>query len=107
MWAAYSAIALGWSSVMRSAGAERGEANAVNGMLAGLDALQASGTGLLRPHLLGWLADAQVHLGQHRDGMQTLDEAFETIERTGERWCAARLRLVEEGLRSTAFTTRG
>jgi hypothetical protein len=60
-------------------------------MLAGLAGLQARRTGLLRPHLLGWLADAQVRCGLHDDARRVLDEALTTVEATGERWCEPRL----------------
>jgi hypothetical protein len=64
-------------------------------MLAGLAELKASGTGLLRPHLLGWLADAQARCGLGDEALRVIDEALSTADATGERWCEPGLYLLK------------
>jgi class 3 adenylate cyclase len=95
MWAAYAGVALGWARA-----AERHDPQALPRMVAALAALEASGTGLLRPHLLGWLADAQARAGRPDDGLRTLSDALSLCARTGEGWCEARLRQLQVELSS-------
>jgi predicted ATPase len=95
MWGAYAAVGLGWARA-----AQGRDPDAVASMLAGLAELKASGTGLLRPHLLGWLADAQARCGLGDEALRVVAEALSTGEATGERWCEPGLYLLKGKLLS-------
>jgi predicted ATPase len=52
----------------------------------GLAAWKAMGAEMNRTHCLAWLAEAYVKSGQTKEGMATIVEAFDALEKTGERY---------------------
>jgi len=100
MWAAYATVGLGWATAVQNQ-----RSDGVADMLAGLSELNASRTELLRPHLLGWLADAQGRSGQLDEGLRVVDDALSTIQHTGERWCEPGLYQVKGRLLSARTGT--
>ena len=46
---------------------------------------------MLRPHWRGYLAEALARAGRVEEGLETLEEALEQVERTGERFNEAEL----------------
>jgi len=56
-----------------------------------LAAWQTTGVALLRPYYLGLLAEGYAKGGQIAEGLATLAEALEVVNRTGERWWEAEL----------------
>jgi predicted ATPase len=57
----------------------------------GLAAWRATGAELLRPYVLGLLAEAYRKVGQANEGLILLDEALATLQETGERWWEAEI----------------
>jgi predicted ATPase len=57
---------------------------AIEQMRHGLDALQITGTELLRPHFLGLLAEALGKAGQTEEAVRTLEEALAIVQANGE-----------------------
>ena len=60
-------------------------------MRAGLDASAASDSMILRPYLLGLLADALASDGQVEEGLRVIDEAVGLVETNYERYSEAEL----------------
>jgi len=52
----------------------------------GLAAWKAMGAEFHRTHCLAWLAEAYVKSGQTKEGLATVAEALDTLEKTGERY---------------------
>jgi serine/threonine protein kinase/predicted ATPase len=52
----------------------------------GLAAWKAMGAEFHRTHCLAWLAEAYVKSGQTKEGLATIAEALDTLEKTGERY---------------------
>jgi predicted ATPase len=65
---------------------------------AGLAAYQATGTGLWMPHHIALLARACETAGQFEEASTLLDDALQTVERTGEHWLLAELNRHKGGL---------
>ena len=60
-------------------------------MSRGMEAYWATGAELLRPYLIGLLAEALGDMGSPERGLALLAEALETVEKTGERFYEAEL----------------
>ncbi len=85
-YAGIGKIMLGWSLALQG--------NATSGvaqMRKGLAELRAAETEQQRANYLGLLADALNQAGRREEGLQTLVEAFEAIETSGERFSEAEL----------------
>ena len=85
-WSAFQTILLGWVLVKRGK-VDEGLAQISRGM----DAYWATGAELLRPYLIGLLAEALVERGSMERGLALLAEALEAVEKTGERFYEAEL----------------
>jgi len=48
-----------------------------------------------RTHWLAWLAEAYVKSGQTKEGLVTIAEAFDTLEKKGERYCESELHRIK------------
>jgi predicted ATPase len=57
----------------------------------GLEALQTTGTKLVRPHFLGLLAEALLSVRRYDEALEKLQEGLELAERGGERYYEAEL----------------
>ncbi len=80
------AILRGWSL------AEQGsEEEGIAQMCQSLAALQATGSELGRPYVLGLLAAAYGKVGQTEEGMSMLAEALDLVNKTREGWYEAEL----------------
>jgi predicted ATPase len=66
----------------------------------GLEDWEASGARLIRPYYLALLAEAYDKAGSDREALETIAEALETVERTGERWYSAELHRLQAVLKS-------
>ncbi len=72
--------------------AEQGQvAEGIEQMRQGLVANRRQGLELFRPSFLTLLAEAYRKAGQTEEGLNTLAEALETVDKTGERWYEAEL----------------
>jgi predicted ATPase len=60
-------------------------------MRQGLKAHRASGAELHRPYFLSLLAEANREVGQIEEGLALLNEALDTVSKTGERYWEAEL----------------
>jgi len=86
MYRAHATITLGWALI------EQGlQENAIEQMREGLAAREATGTELMRPHLLAQLADALGKVRQPGEGLRVLDEALAVADRNGEQCYQAEL----------------
>src|SRR5262249_32923074 len=86
MYQAHAAVTHGWALV------EQGRhEDAIEQMRQGLAARRATGTELMRPHLLAQLAEALATASQPEEGLRTLDEALAIADRNGERCYEAEL----------------
>jgi predicted ATPase len=84
----YQAVA----TITRSwAKSEPGQQEEVEEIRRGLAAYQATGTELLRPHLLGLLAEALHIAGQGNEALLVLDDALALADRNSERYYQAEL----------------
>ena len=63
----------------------------MNQIREGLDAYSAMGSGLARPWFLSLLAEVYAKCGRVGEGLQALEQAFTTVERTGERFYLAEI----------------
>ena len=63
----------------------------IENMRQGLAARRATGTELIRPHLLAQIAEALSKAGQTEEGLRVLEEALAVTDRTGERYYEAEL----------------
>jgi len=86
MYRAHSTITRGWALI------EQGlPENAIEQMRDGLAAREATGTELMRPHLLAQLADALGKVHQPDEGLRILEEALAVADRTSEQCYRAEL----------------
>jgi predicted ATPase len=86
MYQAHATIARGWALV------EQGpQEEAIEQMRQGLTAHQATGTELMRPHLLALLVEALGKTRQSGEGLRVLEEALEVAHRSGEGFYRAEL----------------
>jgi predicted ATPase/class 3 adenylate cyclase len=85
-WSAFQTILLGWVSVKQGKTDE-----GIAQMSSGLEAYRATGAELLRPYLMGLLAEALGERGSTERALALIDEALETVEKTGERFYEAEL----------------
>jgi len=85
-WAALATIFRGWVTVKIG--------DVTGGILllrSGCDAYRSTGAELWMTHYIGLLAAACEIAGQIEEALTELDNAFEIVERTGERWFEAEL----------------
>jgi len=80
-WRAMSVIMQGWALVQQGQ-AQEGMAQ----MTQGLQAYQATGAAIRRPHFLALLAEAHRIAGHPDTGLTILTEALALVDTTGERW---------------------
>jgi predicted ATPase len=85
-WRAYGMICCGWIKVKNGDGAE-----GISLLRTGLAAYRATGGETYMPHHIDLLARACEIAGQLDEPVTLLDEALQTVERTGERWFEAEL----------------
>jgi predicted ATPase/class 3 adenylate cyclase len=85
-WAAFQTILLGWVLVKQGK-ADEGIAQ----MKIGMETYWATGADLLRPYLIGLLAEALAERGSTQRGLALVAEALEAVEKTGERFYEAEL----------------
>ena len=83
---AWASVIHGWA-IARSDDGDEG----LKTMRAGLDASAASDSMILRPYLLGLLADALASDGQVEEGLRVIDEAVALVETNNERYFEAEL----------------
>jgi len=109
-WSAFQTILLGWVLVKQGR-VDEGIAQ----MSRGMDTYWTTGAELLRPYLVGLLAEALAERGSTERGLGLLAEALEAVEETGERFYEAELyrqkgellfRSYSEGSELTDFTTQ-
>jgi predicted ATPase len=67
------------------------DGTSIETMQQGLAARRATGTELIRPHLLAQIAEALSKTRRTEEGLRVLEEALEVAERTGERYYLAEL----------------
>jgi class 3 adenylate cyclase/predicted ATPase len=79
-WFAFGTILRGWAMTAQGAGAE-----GIAQIRQGLAAYRATESELLRPYFLFLLAEAHGKVGQIEEGLALLNEALDTVKRTGER----------------------
>jgi len=86
LWRAMGTIYRGWVRV------KNGDlADGIALLRSGLNAYRATGAEAWMPHFIALLAAACEIAGQVEEAVILLDEALQTVERTGERWFAAEL----------------
>ena len=85
-WSAFQTILLGWVSVKQGKVDE-----GIEQMGRGMEAYWATGAELLRPYLIGLLAEALAEKGSTERVLALLAEALEAVEKTGERFYEAEL----------------
>jgi predicted ATPase len=85
-WSAFQTILLGWVLVQQGKADE-----GIEHMNRGMEAYLATGAELLRPYLIGLLAEALAEAGSTERGLALLAEALEAVEKTGERFYEAEL----------------
>ena len=61
----------------------------------GIAAWKSMGVEMHSTHLLAWLAEAYTKSGQTKEGLETIAEAFEALEKTGERYYEAELHRIK------------
>jgi len=86
MYQAYATVTHGWALIEQGLGEK-----AIEPMRQGLAARRATGTELMRPHLLAQLAESLEKTCQPEEGLGILEEALATAHRTGERYYEAEL----------------
>ena len=79
-WFAFGTILRGWAMTAQRAGAE-----GIAQIRQGLVSYRATESELLRPYFLSLLAEAHGKVGQIEEGLALLNEALDTVKRTGER----------------------
>ena len=80
-----------------------GEAsNAVQMVTSAITALRSTGSTVMMPLYLPYLARAYAEIGQHDAALRCIDEAITAVETTKERWCEAEIHRIagEIALRS-------
>jgi len=80
-WHAGGVVLQGWTMTQ-----QREEETGITFMRQGLQAWQATGAEVARPYYLTLLAQAYGMSGQVEEGLRSLDEAFQLVANTGERW---------------------
>jgi predicted ATPase len=85
-WSAFQTILLGWVLVKQGKTDE-----GIAQMSRGMEMYWATGAELLRPYLIGLLAEALAEGGSTERGLALLAEALEAVEKTGERFYEAEL----------------
>ncbi len=85
-WSAFQRILLGWASVKKGRVDE-----GIEQMRRGMEAYLATGAELLRPYLLGLLAEASKEKGSTAQALAILAQGLEAVEKTGERFYEAEL----------------
>jgi predicted ATPase len=85
LYQAVATITRSWARI------EPGKQEEVEEIRRGLAAYQATGTELLRPHLLGLLAEALHIAGQCNEALLVLDDALALADRNSERYYEAEL----------------
>jgi class 3 adenylate cyclase/predicted ATPase len=93
LWRAWGMVDRGWAKVQKGDMVE-----GIPLLRAGLAAYQATGTGLWMPHHIALLARACETAGQFEEASTLLDDALQTVERTGEHWLLAELNRHKGGL---------
>jgi len=85
-WLAQGSVLRGWAL------AEQGQAEeGIIQIRQGMATWQATGAELGRPYFLALLAEACGKAGQIEEGLNTLAEALDTVNKNGERWYEAEL----------------
>ena len=85
-WSGFQTTLLGWVLV------KQGKVDdGIAQMNRGMEVYWATGAELLRPYLLGLLADALAEAGSTERGLALMAEALEAVEKTGERFYEAEL----------------
>jgi predicted ATPase/class 3 adenylate cyclase len=79
-WLAYATVLRGWALTVRGEG-EEGIAQIHKGLVA----RRALGAQLNRPYFLSLLAEAHGKAGQIEEGLAVLNQALDTVNKTGER----------------------
>jgi class 3 adenylate cyclase/tetratricopeptide (TPR) repeat protein len=97
VWQAEATIYRGWTKVTNGDVTE-----GISLLAGGSTAFRATGTEIWAPHHLALLANAFDIAGQVEEALTLLDEAFQVVDRTGERWFEAELnrhkgRLLQQG----------
>jgi class 3 adenylate cyclase/predicted ATPase len=85
-WLAMGTILRGWAMAEQDQ-----EEEGIAQMRQGLAAYRATGAELRRPYYISLLAEAYGKEGQAEEGLNTLAEALNTVNKTGERWYEAEL----------------
>jgi predicted ATPase len=85
-WSAFQTILLGWILVKQGR-VDEGIAQMSQGMVA----YSSTGAALLGPYLTGLRAEALAECGSREQALILLDQALETVEKTGERFYEAEL----------------
>jgi len=85
-WLTYGTILRGWALAAQEEGAE-----GIAQMRRGLAIYRKTGAELHLPYFLGLLADADAKAGKIEEGLVALNEALDTIKKTGERHGEAEL----------------
>ena len=88
MFQANATVTRGWATMMINQGRDE---TPIENMRQGLAARQATGTELMRPHMLALLAEALSKTRQTDEGLHVLEEALAVADRTGERYYDAEL----------------
>jgi predicted ATPase len=86
LWCALGTIFCGWVKVK-----EGDPAEGISLLRSGSAAYRATGAELYMPYHIALLAAACEIAGQVEEALTLLDDALQTVERTGERWFAAEL----------------
>jgi predicted ATPase len=83
---AHGTILRGWVKV------KNGDVTEGTSLLrSGSSAYRSTGAEIWMPHFIALLARACEIAGQVEEGLTLLDDAFQVVERTGERWLEAEL----------------
>ena len=85
-WRAHGTILRGWVKVKNGDVTE-----GISLLRSGLSAYRSTGAEIWMPHFIALLARACEIAGQVEEGLTLLDDAFQVVERTGERWFEAEL----------------
>ena len=85
-WRAHGTILRGWVKVKNGDVTE-----GISLLRSGLSAYRSTGAEIWMPHFIALLARACEIAGHVEEGLTLLDDAFQVVERTGERWFEAEL----------------
>ncbi len=103
MFQANATVTRGWATMMINQGRDE---TPIENMRQGLAARQATGTELMRPHMLALLAEAFSKARQTDKGLHVLEEALAVADRTGERYYDAELYRLKGELLLTKYISR-